>query len=79
MVGTPLTQQVLIMLSFIADSCPTANERCARLMAEDPQREVRRAQLKKEKDTLAKAQDWLSSLSEDSPEMDVDQDELYTA
>ncbi len=47
-------------------------------MAEDPQREVRRLQLKKEKETLAKAQGWLSSLSEDSPDMEVE-DDLYTA
>ena len=47
-------------------------------MAEDPQREVRRAQLKKEKETLGKAQGWLLTLSEDSPDMEVD-DDLYTA
>lgn len=47
-------------------------------MAEDPQREVRRAQLKKEKETLGKAQGWLSSLSEGSPDVEVE-DDLYTA
>ena len=47
-------------------------------MAEDPQREIKRAQLKKEKETLGKAQGWLSSLSEDSPDMEVEED-LYTA
>jgi len=62
----------------LTDGCLTANERCARLMAEDPQREIRRAQLKKEKETLGKAQGWLSRLSEDSPDMEVE-DDLYTA
>lgn len=47
-------------------------------MAEDPQREVRRAQLKKEKETLGKAQGWLSSLSEDSSDVEVE-DDLYAA
>ncbi len=56
----------------------TANERCARLMAEDPQREIKRAQLKREKETLAKAQDWLANLSADSPEKEIEQ-VLYTA
>ncbi|KAI9876220.1 MAG: hypothetical protein M1830_007009, partial [Pleopsidium flavum] len=47
-----------------------ANERCARLMAEDPQREIKRAQLKREKEKLAKAQDWLANLADGSPEME---------
>lgn len=43
-------------------------------MAEDPQREIRRAQLKKEKETLSKAQDWLADLMKDTPEVDADPD-----
>lgn len=59
---------------LLTDTSITADERCARLMAEDPQREIRRAQLKKEKETLAKAQGRLSSLLEDSPDMELEDD-----
>ncbi|KAI9818928.1 MAG: hypothetical protein M1827_007749 [Pycnora praestabilis] len=45
-----------------------ANDRCARLMAEDPQREIKRAQLKKEKETLRQAQEWLAGLAGESTE-----------
>ncbi|SLM36997.1 P-loop containing nucleoside triphosphate hydrolase [Lasallia pustulata] len=52
---------------------PDANQRCAVLLAQDPQVEIRRAQLKKEKGTLAKAKEWLDRLSEDSSEIHLDQ------
>ncbi|KAI9672960.1 MAG: hypothetical protein M1817_003124 [Caeruleum heppii] len=39
-----------------------AEERFARLMTEHPEREIKRAQLKKEKAMLGKAQDWLAKL-----------------
>ena len=47
-------------------------------MAQDPQVEIKRAQLKKEKETLAKAQERLDRLTEDSPDVDVDQDAFVT-
>ncbi|KAI9835841.1 MAG: hypothetical protein M1819_001739 [Sarea resinae] len=51
---------------------PDAQERCAQLMAEDPQREIRRAQLKRERETLNKAQDWLAALGADSADVSSD-------
>ncbi|KAI9730129.1 MAG: hypothetical protein M1834_006122 [Cirrosporium novae-zelandiae] len=41
---------------------PDANERCARLMAEDEEKEFRRCQLKKEQQTLKEAQEWISTV-----------------
>lgn len=49
-------------------------------MTEDGERERRRAQLVKEKEMLEKAQDWLNSLSDESPEAKEEADEeMYSA
>ncbi len=42
-----------------------AGERLAKLLAANPAQEQRRAQLKKEKDTIAKAQARLEGLTDD--------------
>ncbi|KAI9773011.1 MAG: hypothetical protein M1835_006215 [Candelina submexicana] len=52
---------------------PGAHDCCAQLLAEDPQLEVKRAQLKKERETLAKAQEWFARLAEDGSDIDFDQ------
>lgn len=60
------------MVSHFSDSlliitayCVLADERCARLLAVDPEMEVQRLQLKKEKETIMKAQEQLQGLSAD--------------
>ncbi len=43
--------------------CVSADERCARLLAADAEHEEQRTQLKKEKETIEKAQEQLMGLS----------------
>jgi len=47
-----------------------ANERCAILLAVDPQIEERRLQLRKEQASLQKACEWLQTLTKDVPGID---------
>lgn len=41
-----------------------ARDHCTRLLAEDPRREVRRSELKEERDNIVQAQEKLASLTD---------------
>lgn len=49
------------------DAALDVHARCARLLAEDPARKERRVHLKREKEKLVKAQEWLADLNAPAP------------
>ncbi|KAJ5105650.1 interferon-induced GTP-binding protein Mx [Penicillium alfredii] len=54
---------------------PNALDRCLELMAEDPDRQRRRAELLREREKLTKAQEWLDPLCRDEDEETLDHED----
>lgn len=52
-----------------------ALDRCLELMAEDPDRQRRRAELLREREKLTKAQEWLDPLCRDEDEETLDHED----
>ncbi|KAK2811221.1 hypothetical protein FQN50_002318 [Emmonsiellopsis sp. PD_5] len=63
-------RQIMIMKLGILDN--NASERCMELMVEDPERQIRRRELKKKQEQLQKAMDSLCPAMEDMQMMDMD-------